>query len=654
MKKRNFVKCVAMLTAVCMLFAFAGCGKKGTDKGGDGPTGPVTPIPSEELYQGIHNQSAVARSDAFMENGATAYKIVIPAEDNGKALTSANEIVYFIREASGVTIPIIEDTGLTHTADGRYISIGATALSQGLDVVLDYEEMGDSGYKLLTKDKSVYLLGAGQYGYGLIYAAYDFLKYCIGYEFYTMDTIVYDKNVTDIPLYDFNIYEVPDFDWRVATYMPAGTDTVAANRYRAHRRNDGSFMVQAPSGSISHTLESMFDSKTDPAAWFGDDGYQMCFSAHGYGADFEAFTDAAAERAVKLIAANPQASIFNLGQTDKNVWCDCETCSAEKNKYGTDSAVLIKWANKVAEKTETILDRDYNGRQFMLSIFAYQKTIDAPVKEENGQYVPIDDSVKLRDNLAILLAIHNGKYTKSLSDPTNANAYANGLKWGALTKNVYTWIYSTNFDDYLAPFNSFNAMQGNYNAAKQFNSVWIHDQAQYDQPSPTGFSVLKLYLNSELQWQINQNMGELTDKFFANYFGPAAPAMRKYYEELRTHMDYLESSGNSAYSNAIYFVGITDSSLWPAPVLEKWLGYIEEAYAAIEQLKMTDGNLYETLEKHIRQESISIRYLDIAIYKRVGNLELKNKFRDDCTELNITERDENNRISVLYKDWGIL
>src|SRR5699024_4170891 len=116
--------------------------------------------------------------------------------------------------------------------------------------------------------------------------------------------------------------------------------------------------------------------------------------------------------------------------------------------------------------------------------------------------------------------------------------------------------------------------------AKEFNSVWIHDQSQFNQTSPTGFSVLKGYLNSQLQRQIDQNYTGLIDNFFENYFGPAAAPMRRYFEELRSHMTYLEKCV-TGYSTGIYNSGITDSQYWPSGVLNKWLAYIEEAYDSI-------------------------------------------------------------------------
>jgi len=654
--------------ALVMLFTAASCsscnGDHAENNGGNNGGGkPGNTYPTaDDLYKGTHERAAVKRNDYFMMSGMTVYKIVIPADYNSHTMTAATELANFVYEATEVILDITIDTGLSHSVDTKYISLGNTTLSSAVDVELEYGVLGESGYKIVTKDKSVFLLDAGQYGYGLLYAAYDLLYYLIGYEYYAEDTIVYEKGLTDINLYDLNITEVPDFEWRVATYNPPNLNTAAAHRYRVHRRNDGSFMLQAPNGSISHTLQSMFTRGSDPDDWFGDDGHQMCFSAHGNEASMEAFVQATCDRIISYLVENPQVSIFNMGQTDKNVWCDCPACLAERRAYGTDSAVLIKWANRVAEKVEQELEANHGGREFMLSIFAYHKTIGAPVKRENGaavkdangNYMPADESVRLRNNLAILLAIHNGVYTQNFYDSANVGAYENGKMWSTLTDNVYTWIYSTNFDDYLAPFNSFDAMQYTYDALKSFNTTWIHDQSQYNQPSPTGFSNLKLYLNSQLQWQVNQNYGKLVDKYFENYFGPAAAPMRKYFEELRTHMTYLEANrGSNGYSNAIYFTGITNSKYWPSGTLEKWQGYIDEAMASIESLKFTDSDLYDTLSKHIRIEGMCIRYLDIAVYKRSGNTDIKQAFKADCIELNITRWCENRDINKLFAEWGI-
>ena len=636
---------MALLLVIVLTFS-VGCGSKDERQ----PDRLISP----ELYSGTHERTVKERNDSFVHDGKTDYKIVVPENASGNLLVAGSELTYFLQLSTGIEFETITDRGLEYSADARYISIGDTKLTSAVnDVTLDYSAMGESGYKIVTRGNTVFFLDAGQYGYGLLYAAYDFLSCMINYHYYTTDTIAYDKDVKEICLKDFDIFEVPDFEWRVVSYNPQNNDTEAANRLRGHRRNDGSFMLQATSGSISHTLEFMFTKGQDPEEWFGVNSKQMCFTARGNEELMSEFVETTAARVVALLKSNPTASVFNLGQTDENSWCGCPTCLAEKKKYGTDSAVLIKWANRVAELVEKDLQENQNGRKFMLSTFAYQKTLDAPVKvDAAGNYVPIDDSVKLRDNLAVLMAIGTADYTKSFYDSANAGVYENAKKWGTLADNVYTWFYSTNFHDYLAPFNTFNSMQDNYSAAKEFNSVWIHDQSQFNQTSPTGFSVLKGYLNSQLQWQIDQNYTGLIDNFFENYFGPAAAPMRRYFEELRSHMTYLERCV-TGYSTGIYNSGITDSQYWPSGVLNKWLAYIEEAYDSIEPLKSSDRNLYDKLYSHIKQESLSVRYLDIAIYRSNGNEDVKQAFRDDCSSLGITNFNENESIETLYSKWGI-
>ena len=224
MKYVSLKSIMALLLVIVLTFS-VGCGSKDERQ----PDRLISP----ELYSGTHERTVKERNDSFVHDGKTDYKIVVPENASGNLLVAGSELTYFLQLSTGIEFETITDRGLEYSADARYISIGDTKLTSAVnDVTLDYSAMGESGYKIVTRGNTVFFLDAGQYGYGLLYAAYDFLSCMINYHYYTTDTIAYDKDVKEICLKDFDIFEVPDFEWRVVSYNPQNNDTEAANRLR--------------------------------------------------------------------------------------------------------------------------------------------------------------------------------------------------------------------------------------------------------------------------------------------------------------------------------------------------------------------------------------------------------------------------------------
>lgn len=87
-------------------------------------------------------------------------------------------------------------------------------------------------------------------------------------------------------------------------------------------------------------------------------------------------------------------------------------------------------------------------------------TTNAPViKNADGSYSPVDDSVVCRDNVCVFYAPIDADYSHSFYETENASFAETMDAWRALSDKLYLWLYSTNFHYYLYPFNSFNSMQ---------------------------------------------------------------------------------------------------------------------------------------------------------------------------------------------------
>jgi hypothetical protein len=230
-------------------------------------------------------------------------------------------------------------------------------------------------------------------------------------------------------------------------------------------------------------------------------------------------------------------------------------------------------------------------------------------------------------------------------------------KWSLLSNRLYCWIYDTMFTDYLTPYNSFDAIPETIRFLKDVGGQFIFNQAQGENVSCTGFGAIKTFLNYELPRDVNQNVGDMMDRFFANYFREAAEPMRKYYNMLVAYMEQLQEK----YPNTFYTGRRQDTDLpeyWDHDTLRVWLELCEEAKLAIAKYRATDYELYQTLMRHITIETIFPRWMICEHYGGYYNpnvlQEMRNLFANDCVALGIGNYSEAAKIAPYFASWGVV
>ena len=167
---------------------------------------------------------------------------------------------------------------------------------------------------------------------------------------------------------------------------------------------------------------------------------------------------------------------------------------------------------------------------------------------------------------------------------------------------------------------------------------------------------LKTYLISKLCWNVNEDMNALVDKFFTYYYGDAADEMYAVFQDTR-----LLSRNNmgTLCKYQSFYGALTEPSLWPKDLLQKWLNKIDDALADIAYMKKTEPEKYEVLYKNIVCERVQYEYLLITCHERsfatdyIYNLKLQT--REDCELNGIFAFSEYpvQLSSELWSSWGI-
>ena len=139
----------------------------------------------------------------MVKDGKTSYKVVVPEIETQSVSYAKSELSRFFKEATGIDLKFVKDTGLTHNAENRYISLGDTSLYKSLNRSDDMRSLKKDGTKIFTKDNTVYIIGGAETG--VLNGVYDFLKINFGFEYFFTDSYTLRTNVTNLKLLDYDV-----------------------------------------------------------------------------------------------------------------------------------------------------------------------------------------------------------------------------------------------------------------------------------------------------------------------------------------------------------------------------------------------------------------------------------------------------------------
>lgn len=614
-------------------------------------------VPQEHYVENTLHKVNVTPSN----NATSAYKILV--DETAESQTAGAFIQSNIYQATGHTLPIMQDETISLNENSEYIVVGRRDLFEASGLSMPQDDLGNAGYYIKSVGKTVFIACKNVRGYQ--YGALAFLRETVGYDMLAYDTVIYEKSGDTVPVMD--IVEAPDYEMSVNN-LTYGTDAYFYGM--GQMRVQSAWAIPEDGGFIHNSFRYLPPTEypDKKAIWYSSGQYQLCYTAHGDENEVAQMVNIIAEKMKTALDANPTLIDIGFSIQDNLYACTCSACDTEYKKYGTDAAALIKFVNKIAEKLdawyeEEATQNNTEKREFFVSLLAYNKYFNAPVKEVDGKYEAIDNSVKCHKNVGVWVAPIGAQYNRSFYEIENESTAKTIEGWAALTDRMYFWLYQTNFNCFLFPYNSFEAMTETFRFCKSYGAVFMYNQPQSSQGTSadamTGFHIFKLYLNKCAMFNVNVDYKDCLDKFFKYYYADASEAMREYYDELTAWLrqlenSYAEFSGGSIYSR---YDNEKAQSFWPKRKIDQWLNIINKAYKAIEKYKTADPELYEKLYAHILKESIFPRYVLITTYKgRYTDsklYEMRKEFKNDCLALGISCYEEGEYLTEKYSEWGV-
>lgn len=614
-KNKLFNRVVSCLLVICTCLTLACCQKKNE--------GSESVFESVEIPESIPSNTPDLDKTGvnLVENNATEYALVIPEDCDSITGVAGTELIDFINLSTGVTIPVMRDGGLTFNPNAKYISVGNTTLLEGAGIEISREELGESGYVIKTVGSTLFISGYTDYTYyGTMYGVYDFLEQTIGFKAYASDEVVYDKMDT-VPLYEFDITFRPTIDVRYMSYKCIKADKTYANRMRSLSNNDEVW------STFTHTLISNYlPYETYGFAhpeWYVNGGQQLCLTN-------EEMIDELCLRVQYYLDRYPKTTHVMLGHEDNWTYCRCARCTAKMNEYGGNlSGVELELSNIVAERVNEWLEAEYPGRDVKYVFFAYGPSMPAPVSydEETDTYTALKEDIYIHEDVGVMLAPVSMNFGEKPDSVGNKSLFVSMNSWSWLfnKKNVYLWSYALNAYSYFFNANTFGFIKDYCEYFKELGVKYVYNQGYYDSYVCT-FEAMRVYTESMLYWDCTLDYNELVDDFMTNYYGLAKEGVEKYYNAIRTHYAYLDDHD---YTTGKVFFMLDDKKLWPIGLVNTLLGYLDQAIEALEPLKTTDPDRYETLYARVQRERLSPLYMMLSYYINQLSDEVKASYVND-------------------------
>lgn len=578
--KKMKIKSIGIILSFVMTFSFLASCKKDDETNNSG--------------ESSHVNSVIQTDTVLCAQGQSNYSILLSDTADEMETFAATELQNFVSEATGVKLPIVYDDeiAVNTTTNATFLSVGINELFKRRGIVLP-ESLGLRGFVIESIDDCVFMSGASSEG--TLCSVYEFLHSQFDFEVYASDTIkITEKSVSYLNKYD--VVEIPDIQYPAGDWRELMDDKLTQRRLRLQQYG-GSDWVSI-GGHNSFLIVSPDTYYATHKDWFSPDKLQLCYSNFEM---FETFVD----NLMVYVNNSPDATKAMLSLADNTAFCTCDNCLESRRKYGTDSATLIIFYNKIAEE----LKKRLPDRDITIYFLAYLATLDAPAtyNEKTKTYEPNSPDVVMHENVGVIYAPMHNDFRYSLGDKeNNPSTKAIFDAWAAMTDNLGVYSYNYYVHDAFIPFNTYNNLQADYKYAVEELGVEIY-YYQGLKASPIGsFSNLNSYLQSKLTWDISLNVNDLIADFCNNYFGPAGSNVKAYFDLFMARMTSLQTAGT--INGSIYAIP-SSASNFPKYFIDECKKHLDAGYALLEPLKNTDVALYEKYYRHMKKEELTLMYL---------------------------------------------
>ena len=564
----------------------------------------------------------------LVKDGRPACIVVISDEPSEAARRAAADLVLWIEKVSGASTSVQTESEVSRSSDDVLVLVGDSKRSRGLNI--DPSKFDLEEFVIRTTEGTLAIVGDDESPDGRALAGTQ-----LGVDYFAEEVLgvrvlwpgelgeVVPRRAT-LEVESINVRERPFFRQHrisnagVYSHTEIQVKNLGWSReefVKHHAESELWFRFHRLGGSYNSSIGHGFHNywarfgKTHPE-WFAlqPDGTRdqsgvkegrarLCVSNRG-------LVEQAARDCIEQFRRSPDLQVAVISPTDNGggtTYCVCEKCEAMDAPNGklipfwtsvgkiehvslTDR--FVKFWNAIVE----IVVKEFPDRY--LGAFAYDTYAFGPVRE------------KLHPNVIIRFVQHRYTY---VNDQIRDDARASWLSWAKAAKRLefytngpmaghhFPSVYATAAAADMRLFTDNNLFEP---FIACFHQHWATNGLNY-------------YTYAKLLWNPRRNVNEIVDEYCRAGFGPAASAIRAYFDRLaKVHRDI---AGTRECRGGSKKVGLFFAKYFDPKVLFELHAYLDEA-ARFAERGSTDGadlikRRIEFLRRGINYTAISREYL---------------------------------------------
>lgn len=606
--------------------------------------------------EGTDSSSAVTLTESevdLVKDNFSEYTVVTPSEVSECIQFAVEELVLFFEQATGHELNVETDASYAYDETQKIISVGETTVWNECDIELSLAEFGWDGAYITRKGAQVFLCGADESG--TLNSVYEFLEQQFHFEAYAEDVIYIDE-VENAKLLNFDDYkDIPVVRTRTSAGVSgspvyaARLRTCAGGNGTRYGKNNGEFATYAHSIQYLLPYDDYAEKHPD---WYSSKGKQVCLPKYFTDAEFkETFLNAMKE----AILAKPDALAYQLGMNDSNAHHDRPETEAWTAEHGGYGGALMTFANAVARDIKAWLTEigDKRADTFRISVLAYILYESAPVTYDTAQekYVPVHPDVVAEDNVSVMLCPYYASNAYAIDNEEKNVRYKNLLEqWSTLTDQLEIWDYTTNFKNYMIPYNNFQTLKENVLAFEKYNVTYVLENGFNGSGAP--FQHLRNYVYAKLLWNPHQDYNKLVKDFIYYYYKDAAPYVQEYYDLIRVNYAVVEqrlAENGDSLPSGMYETDIqAGTTVWSLGFTKRINALLDEAYEAARGI--LDEKERDIITFRVKRERLSPRYFLLELHSTALTVAEFEKYIDefeaDGAEAGLTNINEGGKITL--------
>ena len=451
---------------------------------------------------------------ALAERGRPpACTIVVSDSANAVQKYAAEELRDHVKRITGVTLPIAIERGSAARA-----------------VVLSSGHFEDDGFRLRTDKESLFVEGGARCG--VLYGVYEILERFGGCGWFApgVETIP-EADSLAVP-YGLDVREKPAFVQRDSSWYGVKHDRVFAARLRHNgvRSSGDDPRLGGPSPhqfdkvlGNCHTFHKMIPAKRyfkDHPEYFSEKNGVRTANPNNEQSSQLCLTNPDVERIVisnvmERIRSSPGVRYFGVSQNDTpNSYCTCKACKAIDDEEESHAGTMIRFVNRVAEAVEKEFP------DVTIETLAYHYSQKPP------------KLTRPRHNVMPCLCSIRCDFSRPMAESRygeNAKFRDDIRRWREISNLLYVWDYPSSYSSYLMAMPNIRTLRENLRFFRDNGVTHLYEQGNGQGPHGW-FAELKAWITSKLEWNPDQPLEPLLARFFAGYYGAAAPAVRRYFD----------------------------------------------------------------------------------------------------------------------------